>query len=104
MGGSYFTGKHYFNVFITNNRAINTNLAASGGQAGNPFDDPSTDHENPLHEANFFLGFNLGRQFTLGKNIKKLKDKRSRALPGVARLRRPGGPAGNNKAKAAGGN
>ena len=82
FGGSYYTGKHYFNVFITNNRAINTNLAASGGQVGNPFDDPTTDHKNPLHEANFFLGFNLGRQFTLGKNIKKLKDKKQAKAAG----------------------
>lgn len=77
IGGSYYTGKHFFQLFFTNNRSINTNLAASGGQSGNPFDDPSTSHDNPLNEVNFFLGFNLGRRFTLGKRIKKLKEKKA---------------------------
>ncbi len=82
LGGSYYTGKHFFQVFFTNNRSINTNLAASGGQSGNPFDDPTTSHDNPLNEINFFLGFNLGRRFTLGKNIKKRREKKAAAQGG----------------------
>ncbi|MEM6992119.1 MAG: DUF5777 family beta-barrel protein [Myxococcota bacterium] len=82
LGGSYYTGKHFFQVFFTNNRSINTNLAASGGQSGNPFDDPSASHDNPLNEINFFLGFNLGRRFTLGKNIKKRREKKAAAAEG----------------------
>ena len=84
IGGSYYTGKHFFNVFFTNNRGINTNVAAAGGHSGNPFDDPTTDHENPLNEINFFLGFNLGRNFTLGKNIRKAKEKRKAKKGGEA--------------------
>ncbi|MBL4687875.1 MAG: hypothetical protein JKY37_25015 [Nannocystaceae bacterium] len=82
LGGSYYTGKHFFQVFFTNNRSINTNLAASGGQSGNPFNDPSAEHDNPLNEINFFLGFNLGRRFTLGKNAKKRKQKKAAATGG----------------------
>lgn len=83
LGGSYYTGKHFFQVFFTNNRSINTNLASSGGQSGNPFDDPTTSHDNPLNEVNFFLGFNLGRQFTLGKRIKKRKEEKKKAAAGT---------------------
>jgi hypothetical protein len=76
FGGSYYTGKHFFQLFVSNNREIRLNLAAAGGQVKNPFDDPSTDHKNPLYEANFFLGFNLGRRFTLGVNAKRWKKER----------------------------
>lgn len=79
LGGSYYTGKHFFQVFVTNNRSINTNLAASGGHSGNPFDDPTTSHDNPLNELNLFAGFNLGRQFTLGKRLKKHREKKAAA-------------------------
>lgn len=62
LGGSYKVGLHYFQVVATNNRFIHTNLAAPGGQSGNPFGfDAGTG--NPLHKADFFLGFNLARQF-----------------------------------------
>ena len=71
LGGSYYTGKHFFQVFFTNNREITTGLAAPGGQSGNPFDTEGVDSNNPFHKFNFFLGFNLGRRFTLGKRIEK---------------------------------
>lgn len=59
IGGSYRLGKHFFQAFFTNNREIHTNLAAPGGQTGNPF----PKGERP----DFFLGFNLARTFQLGK-------------------------------------
>ena len=64
IGGSYFTGKHFFQVFFTNNRQIHSNLAAPGGQSGNPFSTPGVDSRNPFHRFNFFLGFNLTRLWT----------------------------------------
>lgn len=74
VGGSLRTAKHFFQVFFTNNREISTNLYAPGGQTGNPFG-ADVDSKNPFHRANFFLGFNLGRQFGIkagkGKNKKK---------------------------------
>jgi mono/diheme cytochrome c family protein len=76
LGGSYTTGKHFFQVFFTNNREIHTNLAAPGGQSGNPFKTEGVDSKNPFHKANFFLGFNLGRNFTLGMNAEANKEKR----------------------------
>lgn len=76
IGGSYYTGKHYFQVMLTNNRELSTNLAAPGGQTDNPFG-ADTDTKNPFHRANFFLGFNLARRFTLGKRVDKLKEKRA---------------------------
>ena len=77
LGGSYYTGKHFFQVFITNNREIHPQLAAPGGQTKNPFNTPGVDSNNPFHEANFFLGFNLGRRFTLGTNAKRWKKARA---------------------------
>jgi hypothetical protein len=65
LGGSYAIGKHFFQVFVTNNREIHPNLAAPGGQTKNPFNTPGINPKNPLYEANFFLGFNLGRRFSL---------------------------------------
>lgn len=65
FGGSLKTGKHFFQVFFSNNREIATNLYAPGGQSGNPFKTPGVDSKNPFHEFNFFLGFNLGRTFSL---------------------------------------
>lgn len=65
IGGSYAIGLHFFQVFFTNNREIHPNLAAPGGQSGNPFRTPGVDSKNPFHEFNFFLGFNLGRRFKL---------------------------------------
>ncbi|MBC8069455.1 MAG: hypothetical protein IAG13_14055 [Deltaproteobacteria bacterium] len=76
LGASYTTGKHFFQVFLTNNREIHYNLAAPGGQSGNPFKTEGVDSKNPFHRANFFLGFNLARKFTLGKRVDKAKAKR----------------------------
>jgi hypothetical protein len=61
LGGSYFTGKHLFQVFFTNNRQIHPNLAAPGGQSGNPF---ATEGQSGINNLNFFLGFNLTRLWT----------------------------------------
>lgn len=79
IGGSLRTAKHFFQVFLTNNREITTNNYASGGQTGNPFG-ADVDSRNPFHKANFFLGFNLGRQFAIkaGKGGKK-KNKKGEA-------------------------
>jgi hypothetical protein len=65
IGGSLKTAKHFFQVFFTNNREIVSNLYAPGGQSGNPFKTPGQDSKNPFHDFNFFLGFNLGRRFSL---------------------------------------
>lgn len=65
LGGSLRTAKHVFQVFFTNNREIATNLYAPGGNSGNPFSTPGVDSGNPFHKFNFFLGFNLGRKFTI---------------------------------------
>lgn len=65
VGGSLKTNKHVFQVFFTNNREITTNNYAPGGQSGNPFDTPGVESRNPFNKFNFFLGFNLGRQFTI---------------------------------------
>jgi hypothetical protein len=59
IGGSYRIGRHFFQLFLTNNREIHTNLAAPGGQTANPFPKGG--------RPNFFLGFNLARTFQLGK-------------------------------------
>ncbi|MEM9463077.1 MAG: DUF5777 family beta-barrel protein [Myxococcota bacterium] len=75
LGGSLRTAKHFFQVFFTNNREIATNLYAAGGQTGNPFNNGDDGARTPLHRFNFFLGFNLGRQFS----IKKPKSKEERA-------------------------
>ncbi len=71
LGGSLRTAKHFFQVFFTNNREIATNLYAAGGQSGNPFSTPGVDSQNPFHKFNFFLGFNLGRQFSIKAGKKK---------------------------------
>ncbi len=79
LGGGYFTGKHYFQLFFTNNREIHPNLAAPGGQTGNPFRTTpkgTKRNSNPLLEMNFYLGFNLIRQFTIGKNAARWKKER----------------------------
>lgn len=55
IGGSVNTGKHFFQIFITNTREIHTNLYAPGGQSKNPFSD----------RGNFFFGFNLSRKWSL---------------------------------------
>lgn len=55
LGASYRIGLHFFQILFTNTREIQTNLAANGGQTGNPFED----------RGNFFLGFNLSRKFKL---------------------------------------
>jgi len=73
IGGSLRTAKHFFQVFLTNNREISTNLYAPGGQTGNPFGADVTS-KNPFHKANFFLGFNLAREFAI-KGPKKRKAK-----------------------------
>jgi mono/diheme cytochrome c family protein len=75
IGGSYTTGKHFFQVFFTNNREIHTNLAAPGGQSGNPFG-AQTDSKNPFLKADFFLGFNLGRNFTMGKRLDAARERK----------------------------
>lgn len=55
LGGSVRTAKHFFQIFFTNTREIHTNLYAPGGQSKNPFEG----------RGNFFLGFNLSRQWSL---------------------------------------
>lgn len=55
LGGSVRTAKHFFQIFLTNTREIHTNLYAPGGQSKNPFE----------NRGNFFLGFNLSRQWSL---------------------------------------
>ena len=55
IGGSVNTGKHFFQIFLTNTREIHTNLYAPGGQSKNPFAD----------RGNFFFGFNLSRKWSL---------------------------------------
>ena len=78
LGAGYFTGKHFFQLFFTNNREIHPNLAAPGGQSGNPFTtDDGVKDSNPFNEFNFYLGFNLVRQFTLGKNAARWKKERA---------------------------
>ena len=78
LGGGYSTGKHFFQLFFTNNREIHPNLAAPGGQSENPFTtDDGVKEKNPLNEFNFYLGFNLVRQFTLGKNAARWKQERA---------------------------
>jgi len=78
LGAGYFTGKHFFQLFFTNNREIHPNLAAPGGQSGNPFKtDDGVKAKNPFHEFNFYLGFNLVRQFTIGKNAARWKKERA---------------------------
>lgn len=83
LGGSLRTAKHFFQVFFTNNREISTNLYAAGGQTGNPFNNGDENARTPLHRFNFFLGFNLGRQFAIkapkGKGKGKSKGKKARA-------------------------
>ena len=78
LGAGYYTGKHFFQLFFTNNREIHPNLAAPGGQSGNPFTtDDGVKAKNPLNELNFYFGFNLVRQFTLGKNAARWKKDRA---------------------------
>jgi len=77
LGGSYYTGKHFFQVFFTNNREIHMNLAAPGGSTVNPFNARGVDPKNPFHDFNFYLGFNLGRSFKLGVNAKRWKTQRA---------------------------
>ena len=55
IGGSVRTNRHFFQIFMTNTREIHTNLYAPGGQTKNPFE----------QRGNFFLGFNLSRQWSL---------------------------------------
>lgn len=77
LGGSYSTGKHFFQIFISNNRQIHLNQAVPGGQAVNPFRTPGVSNPNtPFNHANFYLGFNLERRFTLGKNAARWKKER----------------------------
>ncbi|MEZ4380916.1 MAG: DUF5777 family beta-barrel protein [Nannocystaceae bacterium] len=69
LGGSYSSGLHLFQIFLTNTREIHTNLYAPGGQTKNPFDD----------RGNFFLGFNLSRKWTIkgrGKRTRTTKEGR----------------------------
>jgi mono/diheme cytochrome c family protein len=67
LGGSYSSGLHLFQIFLTNTREIHTNLYAPGGQTKNPFE----------NRGNFFLGFNLSRKWTIkgrrNKNRKSTK-------------------------------
>lgn len=85
LGAGYYTGKHFFQLFFTNNREIHPNLAAPGGQSGNPFKtDDGVDDSNPFNEFNFYLGFNLIRQFTLGKNAARWKKERKAKKSGAS--------------------
>ncbi len=79
LGGSYFSGKHFFQVFFSNNRDIHLNQGATGGQTKNPFSTPGVDSSNPFHKFNFYLGFNLGRRFTLGKRVDKARKRKAEA-------------------------
>src|SRR5690606_14194042 len=47
LGGSYSTGKHFFQIFISNNRQIHLNQAVPGGQAVNPFRTPCAGSPSP---------------------------------------------------------
>ncbi len=85
LGAGYYTGKHFFQLFFTNNREIHPNLAAPGGQSGNPFTtDDGVKEGNPFNEFNFYLGFNLVRQFTLGKNAARWKKERQAKKSGAS--------------------
>jgi hypothetical protein len=84
LGGSYFTGRHMFQVFFTNNREIHPNLYAPGGQTANPFRTDEIVSRNPLYEMNFYFGFNLGRTFSLEPAAKRGKAKRSARKGGGA--------------------
>lgn len=81
LGASYTTGKHFFQLFFTNNREIHTNLAAPGGQSGNPFG-ADTGGKNPFLKADFFLGFNLGRSFTMGKRVDAARERKGKGAKG----------------------
>ncbi|MCB9565848.1 MAG: hypothetical protein H6710_01250 [Myxococcales bacterium] len=63
LGASYFSGLHYFQIFLNNTREIHTNLYGPGGQTKNPFE----------NRGNFFLGFNLSRKWTIKAGSKKNK-------------------------------
>lgn len=78
IGGSLKTAKHFFQVFLTNNREITTTNYAPGGQTGNPFG-ADVDGKNPFLKANFFLGFNLAREFA----IKQPKKRKAKAAAGA---------------------
>jgi mono/diheme cytochrome c family protein len=80
FGGSYYTGKHFFQVFVGNNREIHPNLAAPGGLA--PVDEGTTDPT--IRDINLFLGFNLARHFSLGVNAKRWKREREAKKKGAA--------------------
>gem|GEM_PF-948030 len=85
LGAGYYTGKHFFQLLFTNNREIHPNLAAPGGQSGNPFTtDDGVREGNPLNEFNFYFGFNLVRQFSLGKNAARWKKERQAKRSGKA--------------------
>lgn len=55
LGMSNHIGLHVFQVMLTNNREIHTNLVAPGGQLGKPLADG----------GNFYVGFNLSRWWKL---------------------------------------
>lgn len=78
FGGSYYTGKHFFQVLLTNNRQIHIQQAATGGQTKNPFKTAGVDSKNPFHKLNFFAGFNLGRRFTMGRRIEAAKKRKKK--------------------------
>jgi len=95
IGGSYYTGKHFFQVFFTNNRQIHLNQAAPGGQVVNPFQTEGLeDPPSALNQLNFFIGFNLARHFTLGKNAARWRKERE------DKLKTQGGGATANAAMA----
>jgi mono/diheme cytochrome c family protein len=81
FGGSYYTGKHFFQVFVGNNREIHPNLVAPGGLA--PFD--AQENDPSIRNINLFLGFNLMRHFTLGVNAKRWKREREAKKEGAAK-------------------
>ncbi len=60
LGVSNHVGLHVFQVMLTNNREIHTNLVAPGGQLGHPLSDG----------GNFYLGFNLSRWWKLPRSKK----------------------------------
>ena len=77
IGGSYYSGRHMFQVFLTNNREIHPGLYAPGGQSGNPLTTDGVDSKNPFYKMNFFLGFNLGRTFSLEPAARRGKERRA---------------------------
>ena len=70
LGTSIYTGKHLFQVVVSNGRELHGNLAAPGGHTTHPFAAP-TRTRNPLHRASVYLGFGISRKFGIRRRRKK---------------------------------